>query len=161
MTTFRWITEPLPAGITVRQVYGFCFDSTGRVLLREDGGRYGLPGGRPEAGEDALATLSRECEEESQITIADPLYLGYQEVTEDGQPPYAQLRYAARITGFHPRHEDPDTGRTYGRLLTPLHKAPALLDWGIDGLLQAASAVHAARTLGLVPTSVRKDTWHN
>ncbi|MFF2727598.1 NUDIX hydrolase [Streptomyces sp. NPDC058008] len=161
MVSFRWISEPLPADITVRQVYGFCFDDTGRVLLREDSGRYGLPGGKPESGEDAPAVLVRECREESQITIGEPVYLGYQEVTEEGRPPYAQLRLAARITGFLPRELDRDTGRTYGRLIAPLNKAPALLDWGIDGLLQSAAAVHAAYRLGLDPASVREETWHN
>lgn len=95
--------RPLSDGVPVRQVYGFCFDGTGRVLLREDAGRYGLPGGKPEHGEDAPAVLARECREESQITIGEPVYLGYQEVTEDGLPPYAQLRLAARITDFLPR----------------------------------------------------------
>ncbi|MFF4339378.1 NUDIX hydrolase [Kitasatospora sp. NPDC001540] len=161
MATFRWVTDPLPEGITVRQVYGFCFDDSGRVLLREDSGRYGLPGGKPEAGEDASAVLERECLEESQITLGDLLYLGYQEVTDDGQEPFAQLRYVARIADFLPRHADPDTGRTYGRLITPINKAPALLDWGIDGLLQAAAAVHAAYRLGLDPAAVREDTWRN
>ncbi|MFF3359087.1 NUDIX hydrolase [Streptomyces sp. NPDC002917] len=161
MVSFRWITAPLPEDIPVRQVYGFCFDDTGRVLLREDAGRYGLPGGKPEADEDVPTVLARECREESQITIGEPIYLGYQEVTEHGRPPYAQLRLAARITGFLPREPDPDTGRTYGRLIAPLNKAPALLDWGIDGLLQAAAAVRAAYRLGLDPTAVREDTWRN
>ncbi|MFJ6217279.1 NUDIX hydrolase [Streptomyces sp. NPDC092296] len=161
MATFRWTTDPLPEGITVRQVYGFCFDASGRVLLREDEGRYGLPGRKPEAGEDARAVLERECLEESQITLDSLLYLGYQEVTEDGRQPFAQLRYAARIGDFLPRQPDPDTGRTYGRLITPINKAPALLDWGIDGLLQSAAAVHAAYRLGLDPAAVREDTWRN
>lgn len=117
MVSFRWITAPLPDDIPVRQVYGFCFDDTGRVLLRDDAGRYGLPGGKPEHGEDAPAVLARECREESQITIGKPVYLGYQEVTEDGLPPYAQLRLAVRIIDFLPREPDPDTGRAYGRLI--------------------------------------------
>ncbi|MFF4180586.1 NUDIX hydrolase [Streptomyces sp. NPDC001750] len=161
MVSFHWITDPLPDDIPVRQVYGFCFDDTGRVLLREDAGRYGLPGGKPEHGEDAPAVLARECREESQITIGEPVYLGYQEVTEDGLPPYAQLRLAVRISDFLPREPDPDTGRTYGRLVAPLNKAPALLDWGIDGLLQSAAAVQAAYRLGLDPAAVREETWRN
>jgi 8-oxo-dGTP diphosphatase len=161
MPQFRWITTPLPADITIRQVYGFCFDGSGRILLREDDGHYGLPGGKPEHCEKPAAVLARECREESQITIGEPIYLGYQEVTEHGQPPYAQLRMAARITDFLPREPDPDTGRTYGRRITPLNKAPGLLDWGIDGLLQAATAVQAAYTLGLDPTAVRDDAWRN
>jgi 8-oxo-dGTP diphosphatase len=161
MTSFRWITEPLPEGMAVTQVYGFCFDPNGLVLLREDAGRYSLPGGTPEQGEDARAVLERECMEESQITLGEHLYLGYQEVTEDGLPPYAQLRFAAVIADYLPRRPDPDTGRTYGRLLTPLNKAPGLLNWGIDGLLQAASTVPAAYRLGLDPAAVREQTWRN
>ncbi|MFI0218871.1 NUDIX domain-containing protein [Streptomyces lydicus] len=118
-----------------------------------------MPGGKPEHGEDAPAVLARECHEESQITIDEPVYLGYQEVTEDGLPPYAQLRLAARIKDFLPREPDPHTGRTYGRLTAPLNKAPALLDWGIDGLLQSAAAVQAAYRLGLDPAAVREETW--
>ncbi|GAB3118429.1 hypothetical protein GCM10027160_30570 [Streptomyces calidiresistens] len=144
MVSFRWIAGPVPDGMPVRQVYGFCFDDTGRVLLREDGGRHGLPGGTPEPGESVPATLARECHEESRILIGEPVPIGYQEVVGDGRPPYAQLRMAARITEFLPREPDPDTGRTYGRLLVPPEKAPALLDWGIEGLLQVADAVRAA-----------------
>jgi 8-oxo-dGTP diphosphatase len=161
MTTFRWVTTALPDTIQVRQVYGFCFDDSGRVLLREDDGQYGLPGGKPEAGEATEATLERECLEESQITIGNLLYLGYQEVTEPGQQSFAQLRYAATIASFLPRRPDPDTGRTYGRLITPLNKVPGLLDWGIDGLLQAADAARAACLLGLDPAAVREDCWRD
>lgn len=161
MVSFRWITDPLPTGILVRQVYGFCFDESGRVLLRDDAGHFGLPGGKPQLGEDVPMVLARECREESQIAIGEPLYIGYQEVTEDGLPPYAQLRLAARIIEFFPREPDPDTGRTYGRLIAPLNKAPALLDWGVDGLLQCAAAVQAAYRLGLDPAAVREETWRN
>ncbi|MBS2961506.1 NUDIX hydrolase [Actinocrinis puniceicyclus] len=161
MTIFRWISGARPTDLQVRQVYGFCFDERGRVLLRVDGEDYGLPGGRPERGEDATATLARECMEESQIEIARPLYFGYLRVTDDGGPPYAQLRMAARITAFLPRHPDPDTGRTYRRLLVPLYKAPALLGWGTDGLLQAAGAVHAAELLGINPDAAHDEVWRD
>jgi 8-oxo-dGTP pyrophosphatase MutT (NUDIX family) len=161
MTVFRWITAPLPEGIRIRQVYGFCFDDSGRVLVRKDRERFGLPGGKPEMGEDLRATLERECLEESQIVIGEHVYLGYQEVTEEGREPFAQVRLVARISEFLPRHPDPDTGRIYDRLLTPLNKVPGLLDWGVDGLLQAASAVQSARELGVDPAAVRDDIWHD
>lgn len=160
MTTFRWVSGDLASGIQVRQVYGFCFDKSGRVLLRDDHGAFGLPGGRPEPGEDAVATLVRECLEESQITITDTVQIGYQEVTDDDAPPYAQLRFVATITEYLPRAADPDTGRTYGRLLTPINKAPALLDWGVDGLLQAADAAKAAMNVyGISLGTDRTDTY--
>lgn len=159
MTRFRWVAGQVPDGVPVRQVYGFCFDASGRVLLRDDAGSYGLPGGRPEPGEDAAATLARECREESQIIVGEPVYLGYQEVTDDGEPPYAQLRMIALINDVLPRASDPDTGRIYGRLLTPIAKAPALLDWGVDGLLQsAAAALSAATHLPVDPGASRVQT---
>lgn len=161
MITFRWLTEPPPRDMRVGQVYGFCFDDSGRVVLYEDDGTYNLPGGTPEPGEDTLATLERECLEESQITLTATIYLGYQEVTEDGKAPYAQLRYVARIGTFLPRRPDPDNGRTYGRLLTPINRVPALLDWGIEGLFQAADAARAASQLGIDPAATREDAWRD
>ncbi len=73
-----------------------------RVRRADAPGLYGLPGGSPEPGEGAEATLERECLEESQITLATAIYLGYQEVTEPGMAHYAQLRYVARIASFQP-----------------------------------------------------------
>jgi 8-oxo-dGTP diphosphatase len=146
MASFRWLLEPVPVGMQVRQVYGFCFDGGGRLLLREDDGSFGLPGGTPEEGEpDYAVVLQREALEESQVRLAQPHYLGYQEVVGDEDaPPYAQVRLIALIEEFLPRQPDPATGRTYRRLLTPINRAPALLDWGLDGLLQSASAAIAA-----------------
>lgn len=161
MTTFRWVAGDRPEGMAIRQVYAFCFETGGRVLLREDDGDYSLPGGSPEPGEDARMTLDRECLEESQVMLGDVSYLGYQEVTGDGREPFAQLRYAALITGFLPRRPDPDTGRTYRRLLTPISRAPALLDWGVEGLLQAADAARAAIRLGVDPASALGDDWRD
>jgi len=49
-------------------VKGLCFDEQGRVLLvQENTGRWDLPGGRMEHGEDFHATLTRECREEMGI----------------------------------------------------------------------------------------------
>ena len=162
MTVFRWLaSERPPDDMTIRQVYAYCFDDTGRVLLYEDNGIYGLPGGTPEPGETAQVTLAREGLEETQITLAAAIYLGYQEVTSEEQPPFSQLRYAARIERFLPRRPDPDNGRTYGRLLTPIARAPALLNWGVSGLLQSADAARAAYRLGVDPEAAREDTWRN
>lgn len=161
MTAFRWMPESSPQGLIVRQVYGYCFDDSGRVLLVEDDGDYNLPGGTPEAGEEARTTLERECLEEAQIVLGADHYLGYQEVTEPGLAPYAQLRYAVRITQFLPRRPDPDNGRTYRRLLSPISAVPSLLDWGVAGVLQAAAAVPAACQLGVDPDITRESAWRD
>ncbi len=49
-------------------VKGICFDEQGQVLLvQENTGRWDLPGGRMEHGEDFHTTLNRECREEMGI----------------------------------------------------------------------------------------------
>ncbi|HEV3156256.1 MAG TPA: NUDIX domain-containing protein [Candidatus Baltobacteraceae bacterium] len=145
MTRFRWCPEEVPDGISVRQVYGFCFDRFGLVLLQEDAGRFNLPGGKPEAGEDPPSVLARECLEESQIIISATGYLGYQEVSDDeGKAPFAQLRLVAR------------------RFLTSIEKAPAFLNWGVDGSLQsAAAAVAATERFGLNTSAVRDSIYRD
>ncbi len=71
------------------------------------------------------ATLARESFEENQVRIAPgPVYLGYQEVIEPGQPSYAQVRMVGIIPEFAPRGPDPDNGRINQRLMTSLAAAP-------------------------------------
>ncbi|MFJ3234649.1 NUDIX hydrolase [Streptomyces sp. NPDC086787] len=141
----HWNAAQVPGGLRVRQVYGFLFDDEGRVLLQDDLGRYNLPGGKPEAGEDFQATLARECIEESQVEIGTATYMGYVLVEEPGAEPYAQVRMAARITRFLDRAPDESTGRVYARLMTPIEHAPGLLDWGAHGSAQAETAAEVAR----------------
>jgi 8-oxo-dGTP pyrophosphatase MutT (NUDIX family) len=102
---------------------------------------------------DWSAALVREAEEESQVRI-DPgsvRYLGHQVVTGDpaAPAPYVQVRLFALIEGFDPHAPDPDSGHTYGRLLTSFRRAAELLEWGELGELQAAAAARAAKDLGL------------
>jgi 8-oxo-dGTP pyrophosphatase MutT (NUDIX family) len=148
MTEFSWHTSKTPPGMRVSQVYGFLFDLQGRVLLRVDGTKHSLPGGRPEPQEQSLeTTLRRECIEEVNVSIDDPLYLGYQRVDDlDGTPPYAQVRMVARIKAIGPLRPDPDTGRTYRRLLTSAANAGGLLSWGDLGHEQARAASRLAAT---------------
>jgi 8-oxo-dGTP diphosphatase len=97
--------------------------------------------------------------EEARITIGTPIYLGYQKVTEDDGHSFAQLRMITLIKDILPNAPDPDTGRTYGRVLIPINKVPALLDWGVDGLLQSAdAAVAAIEHLGIDLGANREET---
>ena len=57
MPKFSWHTDPVPAGLAVRQVYGFLFVPDGRLLIRLDGTKHTLPGGRPEPGEVAYVDI--------------------------------------------------------------------------------------------------------
>jgi 8-oxo-dGTP diphosphatase len=142
MAAITWHEEAVPTGMSTTQVYGILFAPDGRVMVIEDRGRLGLPGGKPESIDiDAAATLARECMEEATVSIADPVYLGYQRIDEtDGTPPYAQTRYAARITEIHPPLPDPDSGRTYRRHFVDPAALGAVLNWGDVGERQAAAA---------------------
>lgn len=127
-----WHSGPVPPGLAVRQVYGYLLDHGGRVLLQDDLGRLNLPGGKPEPTDgNAVVTLVREVQEESQVVITSPTYLGYRKVEGIGfrdisGPPgtYAEVRILARIAEFLPPAPDPGTGRTYRRLLAPVARTP-------------------------------------
>ena len=144
--SYRWFEAPVPEDLEVTQVYGYLIcPSTGRVLIQDDEGVFNLPGGTPEAWDSGMsATLAREAMEESQVRIDDAVYLGFQEVRRPGRAPYAQVRMAARISGFERRGPDPDGGRMYRRLLCPLAGAAEVLGWGEPAVAQARAAGRVA-----------------
>ncbi|MBI5767648.1 MAG: NUDIX hydrolase [Verrucomicrobia bacterium] len=163
MASFKWKTEPIAKDWKITQVYGFCFDEKGRVLvLQDERGKFTLPGGHPEPTDSNLgATLARECHEEASIIINTPIYLGVQEVTEDDGSFHAQVRMIATINSWEARKQDPATGHFYRRLLTPLNKVPSLLNWGIDALLQAASAANLAEAHSITIRISRQDEYRD
>ncbi|MCE3607295.1 NUDIX hydrolase [Massilia sp. P8910] len=131
----QWCTGPYPADLPVKQIYALIFDAQGRLLLQDDGGRYNLPGGKPETGEDLILTLQRECLEESQVTMRAIQYLGYVRVG-DAQGDYAQVRMVASLDMALPVGIDVATGKSYGRVMVEPEKAIALLGWGEHGRQQ-------------------------
>ncbi|MFI1163274.1 hypothetical protein ACH4UM_06600 [Streptomyces sp. NPDC020801] len=162
MTTLtrRWFPRRMPDDTRVRQVYGFCFDSAGRVLLgdeSEDGTHCTLPGGVPKwDGFDCLAALTSECREKYRVSITRPIYLGYWQVlTEIPGLPDAELFLAARVTTFHRTSSTPRAHRLSGRLLSPLPEVADRLGWSEDGPIQVASSV-AASIFGLNPSAARQ-----
>lgn len=141
---FVWCPGLVPEGVPVVQVYGWLLDGAGRVLVQDTGARFNLPGGSPEPGDaDLAATVVREAMEESQVVVADVVYLGYERVQRAGRP-HALVRTVGRIGGFQPRHPDPDGGRLFRRLMTSLAEAPGLLGWGSSGVAQAQLAAQIA-----------------
>ncbi|MGI8305713.1 NUDIX domain-containing protein [Saccharopolyspora sp. ASAGF58] len=160
MPKFTWHTNAVPEGLPVRQVYGFLFVPDGRLLIRLDGNKHSLPGGRPEPGEaEYVDILRRETMEEVTVDIGEPHYLGYQCV-DDGISPYAQVRMAALITTVHPSEPDPDSGRIYRRLLVHPGKAGDLLAWGETGYQQATAAADAAVNVFELPCSGLPETGY-
>lgn len=143
---FEWRPQPVPAGMPVVQVYCWLLDDAGRVLVQDTGEGHNLPGGTPEPFDaDLAATAVREVLEESQVRVADLVYLGHERSVRRGEQ-VALVRTVGRITQFLPRHPDVDGGRLLGRLMTSLAEAPTLLGWGRSGVEQARAVARIAET---------------
>ena len=149
MAIITWVRGDVPRGMSVSQVYGICFTRDGRVLLRIEGEKYKLTGGKPENGDDDRAeTLMREFAEEANTVIGNPVMVGYQLVDEeDGTEKYAQVRMTALIESIGEPKPDPDrTGKwLYGRYLASPSNAAQLLHWGDVGVQQVLDAFAVAR----------------
>ncbi|WP_406141677.1 NUDIX hydrolase [Streptomyces sp. NBC_01089] len=153
---------PVPDQIPVQQAWAWCFIPDGRVVLVADPGPRGalpmLPGGTVEKADATPEdTLHREAAEEAQLTLTDPVRLGWvlDKTGEvyDGVGPNARLRLAARVTAIGPAAVDPATGRPFARLLATPAQAAALLGWGPPGARQAQLAVETARNRWGLPTA--------
>ncbi|MER6723470.1 NUDIX hydrolase [Streptomyces halstedii] len=153
---------PVLERLPVRQAWAWCFIPDGRVVLVADPGPRGalpmLPGGTVEATDATPEdTLHREAAEEAQLTLADPVRLGWVlDETGDvygGAGPNARLRLAARVTAIGPAAVDPATGRPFARLLAAPAQAAALLGWGPPGARQARLAAETARGRWGLPTA--------
>ncbi|MEU8523611.1 NUDIX hydrolase [Streptomyces sp. NPDC048577] len=154
--------DPVPEQLPVRQAWAWCFIPDGRIVLVADPGPRGalpmLPGGTVESTDVVPEdTLHREAAEEAQLTLADPVRLGWvlDETGEvyGGVGPNARLRLAARVTAIGPAAVDPATGRPFARLLATPAQAAALLGWGPPGARQAQLAVDTAHTRWGLPTA--------
>ena len=132
MAIFLWIDGDVPNGIRITQVYGIIFTRDGRILLIKDGEKYSFAGGKPEKEDNGLSgTLRRELLEEANVTIGEPLMVGYQLVDEEnGIAPYAQVRMTALIENIGDKKVDPATGLTFDRVLVPYYKGAEILRWG-------------------------------
>ncbi|MHC5701953.1 NUDIX hydrolase [Streptomyces tirandamycinicus] len=145
---------PVPEQLPVQPAWAWCFVPDGRVVLVADPGPRGalamLPGGTVEKTDATPeAALHREAAEEAQLTLTDPVRLGWvlDETGEvyGGVGPNARLRLAARVTDIGPAAVDPATGHPFARLLATPAQAAALLGWGPPGARQAGLAAETAR----------------
>lgn len=165
MTIFTWHNGIVPEGMRVTKVYGLVFTRDGGLLLRverkEGRIKYSLAGGKPEANDEGgEGTLKREFLEEVNTTLLDgALVVRYQQVDEeDGMPPYAQMRMTAIIDSIGAKQPDPDTGKTYSRLLTTPKRAIELLNWGEVGESQVNDALNLAiKCFGLKEFSTEEE----
>ncbi|MDX2680056.1 NUDIX hydrolase [Streptomyces soliscabiei] len=155
---------PVPERLPVQQAWAWCFVPDGRVVLVADPGPRGalpmLPGGTVEKTDTTPEdTLHREAAEEAQLTLTDPVRLGWvlDETGEvyGGVGPNARLRLAAQVTAIGPAAVDPATGHPFARLLVSPVQAAALLGWGPPGERQARLAAETARERWALPTAGR------
>lgn len=153
---------PVPGRLPVRQAWAWCFVPDGRIVLIADPGPRGalpmLPGGTVERSDTTPEdTLHREAAEEAQLTLTEPVRLGWvlDETGEvyGGVGPNARLRLAARVTNIGPAAVDPATGHPFARLLATPAQAAALLGWGPPGARQAQLAAETARERWGLPTA--------
>jgi ADP-ribose pyrophosphatase YjhB (NUDIX family) len=72
-----WHPAPDPPPGTPHGASALCVVADEVVLVSSDGGRWTLPGGRPEPGERWVDTLRREVREEACATVASCRLLGY------------------------------------------------------------------------------------
>ena len=165
MAKFIWRNGNVPNTMQIKQVYGILFSIDGRIFVMAeklaDRIKYCLPGGHPEDIDKTLEdTLRREVLEEVNISVKNPIIVGYQEVDEeDGSCLYAQVRMAAVIDEVGEKTLDIANGKTYDRLLVSPSKAIELLNWGEVGYLQIVSAVEIAESKFNIKLSVDTEEY--
>ena len=154
---FTWHDGKVPENMEITQVYGLIFSKDGRLLLlvdrSEHGIKYSLPGGQPEVCDLSIEeTAIREIKEEMNITIKNPIIIGYQKVDEqNGFVPFAQVRVTGLIDSIGVIRPDIDNGKIYDRLLISPLKAVDLLKWGEVGYSQIKTAMAVAtKSFGIV-----------
>ena len=130
-----WVKSTNFEGLNpVVQVYGVCFDKTGKIIIIKTTKKWCLPGGTPEINETSEQTLRREVDEEASIDIKNILPLGYQKVKEleNGKEIY-QLRYFALVDKIKPQKIDPATNIIPERKFIEPKEFSHYCDWGKIG----------------------------
>jgi 8-oxo-dGTP pyrophosphatase MutT (NUDIX family) len=106
---FTWLPEISYQDLSpVTQAYGFCFNKNNKLLVINsiELHAWQVPGGTIEEGETPEQALSREIEEEANVTINDIHYLGAQKVDDlEGNIAY-QPRFACRVGRLNKRQID-------------------------------------------------------
>ncbi|MEU2251382.1 NUDIX hydrolase [Streptomyces sp. NPDC019224] len=152
-----WHEGPAPAGLPVRQSWGWIFAPDGRILVLLDpaNGAACLPGGTPEPDQDPAATLIREALEEASAHISPAVLLGHLPDREHDAGPCTRVRMAAALTDLGPSRPDPATGQTYVRALATPEQVIELFNWGPGGAGQLTAVHHAPARFGL-PRATRQ-----
>ena len=136
----------VPDNLTVKQVYGIVFSNDGRVLLRIEGNKYKLTGGKPELNETFEETLKREYVEELNVELEECYYLGYLLVEENNEK-YVQVRMIGKIKRINNKRADTDTGKIYERKLVNVSNVKKYLKYNDEaGNLMIDDAIYMANS---------------
>jgi ADP-ribose pyrophosphatase YjhB (NUDIX family) len=146
--TLTWIkSDDLSGFKPFFQVYGIVFNSNSEILLIQEKGKWKIPGGTPEKGENEIETLKRELAEEADVVISKTLPLGAQRVDFPNNPNrdegdlYFQLRYVCLVEKLLLQTPDPCTGIVNQRMFVPTDKVTEYVKWGNTGNAMFADAI--------------------
>lgn len=119
-----------------KQVYGVCFVGDNIVLVYgesgEDGKGWGLVGGHVEKNETFEQTLTREVEEETNMSVEECQPIGVQKViSPTGEVSY-QLRFVAKVKPLGEFVSDPGGSVTEIKIIDP-NDYRKYFDWGEIG----------------------------
>lgn len=134
--TFTWHSNKILDGVRIFQVYGFCFNKDGKVILTRDKDetRFTLPGGHVDEGESAVGALVREFKEEAQFTPKNIELLGSLEVlVKDNNlniiDHHQQARFICRIDNPGDFIPEKNGQETVERIFVDLKELPKYLEW--------------------------------
>lgn len=128
--------ENLNKILPVTQVSGLCFTKEGKLLIiSSKPGKWGIPGGKLEKGENFEETFKREVKEEACVKIKKIMPLAFIRVHFQDNPNkeegdiFYQGRYLAIIDSINPIKEDPATGIKFKRKFISLHEFTDYVNW--------------------------------
>ena len=100
----------------LQQSYGVCFYNQKLVIVNNNG-KWGLPGGHIEKDETPEIALEREAVEESNMKVIKQIPIGYQVVTNPDSSIDYQLRSFCLVEPIGPFVKDPDNSVTEIKLI--------------------------------------------
>lgn len=145
-----WIRDDnLEKYTPVKQVYGIVFNNKGEILVAREAseGKWQLPGGKPESGENIEEAVRRELLEEVDVKAGEIYQLGAQKTEIPDNPNknegdlFYQLRCVVKLDELLPQTPDPDRGNIWERIFVPANQITSYIKWGETGDAMFSDAI--------------------